>query len=127
MARPFLRKSSTPSKLLTEIFAGSKSPLKWSVEAGDFLVSPAIRETFSKMRQSHEGAGMMKLVQPLFLPGGIALTAVSANTASADDLADIMASGKLRVSIDLTSPPTGMLDQKLKPIGSAVETAQQLA
>jgi len=57
----------------------------------------------------------------------IVVTAFAAAPASADALADIKAAGKVRVSIDLASPPNGMLDGSLKAIGSDVETAELLA
>lgn len=47
--------------------------------------------------------------------------------ASADALADIKERGTLRAAIDLGSPPFGMTDGQMKPIGSEVESAQLLA
>lgn len=57
----------------------------------------------------------------------LAAAAFASAPASADALADIKAAGKLRVSIDLASPPNGMLDGSLKATGSDVETAELLA
>lgn len=56
-----------------------------------------------------------------------AMIALATAPASADTLSDIKAAGKLRVSIDLASPPNGMLDGNLKATGSDVETARLLA
>lgn len=47
--------------------------------------------------------------------------------ASADTLDTIKSRGKLFAAIDLGSPPFGMTDDKLQPIGSEVETAKLLA
>lgn len=47
--------------------------------------------------------------------------------ASADALADIKTRGTLRAAIDLGSPPFGMTDGAMQPIGSEVESAQLLA
>ncbi|WEO75019.1 transporter substrate-binding domain-containing protein [Agrobacterium vitis] len=47
--------------------------------------------------------------------------------AAADSFSDIKTAGKIRVAIDLASPPNGMLDAGLKPVGSDVETAELLA
>jgi polar amino acid transport system substrate-binding protein len=65
----------------------------------------------------------------LFTLVGLAasLTAFNVSAGSADDLSDIMASGKIRVSTDMGIPPSGMLDANLKPTGSDVETAQLFA
>jgi polar amino acid transport system substrate-binding protein len=57
----------------------------------------------------------------------MAVIAFAAAPASADALSDIKAAGKVRVSIDLASPPNGMLDGNLKATGSDVETAELLA
>ncbi|MCZ7450807.1 transporter substrate-binding domain-containing protein [Agrobacterium rhizogenes] len=57
----------------------------------------------------------------------LAVAAFAVAPASADTLADIKAAGKLRVSIDLASPPNGMLDGGLEATGSDVETAELLA
>ncbi len=51
----------------------------------------------------------------------------SATMAYADAYKDIMAAKKIRISTDLAIPPSGMLDTAMKPTGSDVETAQQLA
>src|SRR5689334_20119469 len=70
----------------------------------------------------------MKIHRLLALAGlAGALTAFSVAAASADQLADIMASGKIRISTDMGIPPSGMLDANLKPTGSDVETAELLA
>ena len=60
----------------------------------------------------------------------IAVTAaclVAVGTARADLLDDIMKAKTIRVSTDLAIPPSGMMDENMKPIGSDVETAQLLA
>jgi len=56
-----------------------------------------------------------------------AMASVVAAPAAADSFSDIKAAGKIRVAIDLASPPNGMLDASLKPVGSDVETAELLA
>lgn len=43
------------------------------------------------------------------------------------DLAEVKASGKLRVGVDLGAPFYGFVDEKLQPVGSDVEAAQLLA
>lgn len=57
----------------------------------------------------------------------LATTTFAGAPASADGRTDIKAAGKARVSIDLASPPNGMLDGSLKATGSDVETAELLA
>jgi len=47
--------------------------------------------------------------------------------AHADALDDIMATKKIRIATDLAIPPSGMIDDQMKPVGSDVETAQLLA
>ena len=47
--------------------------------------------------------------------------------ARADLLDDIMAAKKIRIATDLAIPPSGMIDDQMKPTGSDVETAQLLA
>lgn len=47
--------------------------------------------------------------------------------AHADVLDDIMAAKKIRIATDLAIPPSGMIDDQMKPTGSDVETAQLLA
>ena len=54
------------------------------------------------------------------------LTAFAA-PARADQLADIMKSGTLRISTDVAIPPAGMMDSAMQPTGSDVETARLLA
>jgi polar amino acid transport system substrate-binding protein len=51
----------------------------------------------------------------------------AAGPAQADQLDDIMKSGRLRVATDVAIPPAGMVDSQMRPIGSDVETAQMLA
>ena len=58
------------------------------------------------------------------LLGAAALGAINAH---ADQLDTIMAAKKLRVAIDMAVPPYSMKDDKLKLIGSDVETAELLA
>lgn len=48
-------------------------------------------------------------------------------TAAANSYEEIMEAGRIRVSIDLSIPPSGMLDDRLRPVGSDVETAELLA
>lgn len=71
---------------------------------------------------------MMKNLRNTLVAGMTAalLTQLPA-TALADQYADIMAAGKIRVATDLAIPPSGMLDGDLQPIGSDVETARLLA
>ncbi|WP_044528058.1 transporter substrate-binding domain-containing protein [Herbaspirillum sp. B65] len=57
----------------------------------------------------------------------LGLLLLGASTAQADQLDTIMAAKKLRVAIDLAVPPYSMKDDKLKLIGSDVETAQLMA
>ena len=65
------------------------------------------------------------LLNAIILSGLIGLG--SAAPAFADALADIKARGALRAAIDLGSPPFGMHDAAMQPIGSEVESAQLLA
>ncbi len=53
--------------------------------------------------------------------------ALGAGSAHADQLDTIMAAKKLRVAIDMATPPFAMKDDKLNLIGSDVETAKLLA
>lgn len=53
--------------------------------------------------------------------------AFASGAAHADALKDIRAAKKIRIAVDTGSPPYGMVDAALKPIGSDVETAQLLA
>lgn len=70
----------------------------------------------------------MKSLKTLTAMGAIcAALLVPLGAASADSLSDIMAAKKIRVATDLAIPPSGMLDEALKPVGSDVETAQLLA
>lgn len=64
------------------------------------------------------------------LLGGLAALAVlwaGAGPARADQLADIMKSGTIRIATDVAIPPAGMMNAQMQPIGSDVETAQLLA
>lgn len=56
-----------------------------------------------------------------------AVMAFTAGLAQADQLEDVRAAKKLRVAIDLGSPPFGMNDASMNPTGSDVETARLLA
>jgi polar amino acid transport system substrate-binding protein len=47
--------------------------------------------------------------------------------ALADQLSDIKAAGVIRVATDMGVPPYGMMDAKLQPVGSDVDTAKLLA
>jgi len=63
---------------------------------------------------------------------GLALAAVLALLsvglpALADTLDDIRQAKKIRIAIDLAIPPFGMVDDKLQPTGSDVDTARLLA
>jgi polar amino acid transport system substrate-binding protein len=51
----------------------------------------------------------------------------AALAAHADLLDDIMKAKKIRISTDMAIPPAGMMDAKMQPIGSDVETARLLA
>lgn len=53
--------------------------------------------------------------------------AAAGNTAHADQFDDVRAARKLRVAIDLGSPPFGMNDAAMNATGSDVETARLLA
>ncbi|UIN21724.1 transporter substrate-binding domain-containing protein [Herbaspirillum frisingense] len=57
----------------------------------------------------------------------LGLMLLTGNAAHADQLDTILAAKKLRVAIDLAVPPYSMKDDKLKLIGSDVETAQLMA
>jgi len=60
------------------------------------------------------------------LCASIALVAI-AGVAQADQLDDVRAAKKIRVAIDLGSPPFGTNDASMNPTGSDVETARLLA
>jgi len=60
------------------------------------------------------------------LCAGVALLAI-AGVAQADQLDDVRAAKKIRVAIDLGSPPFGTNDASMNPTGSDVETARLLA
>jgi polar amino acid transport system substrate-binding protein len=60
------------------------------------------------------------------LCAGIALVAI-AGAAQADQLDEVRAAKKIRVAIDLGSPPFGTNDMQMNPTGSDVETARLLA
>ena len=64
-----------------------------------------------------------------FVRGLIAGTVLAAfaGVALADQLDDVRAAKKIRVAIDLGSPPFGMNDSAMKATGSDVETARLLA
>jgi len=68
----------------------------------------------------------MNLLKIIALTTSMAIMA-SSTIAHADAYKDIMAAKKIRISTDLAIPPSGMLDTAMKPTGSDVETAQQLA
>lgn len=71
---------------------------------------------------------MMKNLGKMLAAGmTVAVLAQLPVAAMADQYADIMAAGKIRVATDLAIPPSGMLDDDLQPIGSDVETARLLA
>lgn len=60
------------------------------------------------------------------LCAGMALVAI-AGAAQADQLDEVRAAKKIRVAIDLGSPPFGTNDAQMNPTGSDVETARLLA
>ncbi|WP_449257199.1 transporter substrate-binding domain-containing protein [Bosea sp. (in: a-proteobacteria)] len=66
-----------------------------------------------------------KIVTRILAAGIVATVAMGA--ARADQYADIVKSGKLRVSTDFAVPPFGMLDAALQPTGLDVESAKLLA
>lgn len=68
----------------------------------------------------------MKTIRKMLAAGAV-MAALAPGLAVADQYADIMAAGKIRVATDLAIPPSGMLDADLQPTGSDVETAQLLA
>ena len=63
------------------------------------------------------------------LIAGLAFAALSLSfaPAQADTLDNIKKAGKVRIAIDTAIPPFGMIDDKLQPTGSDVDTAQLLA
>lgn len=70
----------------------------------------------------------MKAFKTLTIAGAVcAALAATVSIASANAYDRIIEAGKIRVSTDLAIPPSGMLDEALKPIGSDVETAKLLA
>lgn len=63
-----------------------------------------------------------------FIISALTLTLLGASLlAKADTLSDIKERKKVLVGIDLTFPPFGLMDAKLKPIGSDVSAAKMLA
>jgi polar amino acid transport system substrate-binding protein len=48
-------------------------------------------------------------------------------TAHADTLAEIKARKKVLIGVDMGTPPFGMLDEKMQPQGSEIETARTIA
>ncbi|SMH45984.1 transporter substrate-binding domain-containing protein [Azospirillum agricola] len=63
----------------------------------------------------------------LIAAAGVAMLASLTAPAFADSLDTIKANKKIRVAIDLGSPPFGMNDSAMQPTGSDVETAKALA
>ena len=63
------------------------------------------------------------------LIAGLALATLSLSfaPAQADTLDNIKKAGKVRIAIDTAIPPFGMIDDKLQPTGSDVDTAQLVA
>ncbi|WP_076862139.1 transporter substrate-binding domain-containing protein [Bradyrhizobium mercantei] len=53
--------------------------------------------------------------------------ALGASGAAADSLDEIKKRGKIRIGVDLGSPPFGMTDAQMKPTGSDVESARLIA
>lgn len=58
---------------------------------------------------------------------GTTTLACAGQAARADMLDDITKAGKIRIATDLAIPPSGMIDNAMKPTGSDVETAELLA
>jgi polar amino acid transport system substrate-binding protein len=69
----------------------------------------------------------MKLTKLIFQAAAISAFAMSAVAAHADTLDNIRQAKKIRIAIDLALPPAGMIDDKMQPTGSDVETARLLA
>lgn len=64
----------------------------------------------------------------LHLAAALGVAAVSmAGVARANQLDDIKKAGVIRVATDMGVPPYGMMDDKLQPVGSDVDTAKLLA
>jgi polar amino acid transport system substrate-binding protein len=57
----------------------------------------------------------------------VAALSVASLAAHADQLDDIRAAKKIRISVDLSSPPSGMTDANMKPTGSDYDVAVLLA
>ncbi|QKJ86088.1 Amino acid ABC transporter [Paramixta manurensis] len=70
----------------------------------------------------------MQITKKIALAGALfSVMALHSVSAASNAWQEIKARGTLRVATDMSLPPSGMLDAKLKPIGSDVETAQLLA
>lgn len=65
-----------------------------------------------------------RILNAALVLGAVCLTAASADARS---LKEIMDSGTIKIATDMGIPPSGMLDSNLKPTGSDVETAKLLA
>ncbi|NHT75533.1 amino acid ABC transporter substrate-binding protein (PAAT family) [Rhizobium sp. PP-F2F-G38] len=57
----------------------------------------------------------------------IGLPVLGGSNAMADTLADIQQRGKIRIAVDLGSPPFGMTDAQMQPTGSDIESARLVA
>ncbi len=69
----------------------------------------------------------MKLNQLLVRTAIATGLAFATLVAQASTLDDIRAAKKVRISVDLANPPSGMTDAKMNPVGSDVEVAALLA
>jgi polar amino acid transport system substrate-binding protein len=70
---------------------------------------------------------MTKQTLLVCLTAAACLLGLTAGPARADQLDDIMHSGKIKIATDIAIPPAGMVDAQMHPIGSDVETAELLA
>jgi polar amino acid transport system substrate-binding protein len=69
----------------------------------------------------------MKALLALSLTLVVGALAIAGRAAHADTLDDIRAARKIRISVDLSSPPSGMTDASMKPTGSDYDVAVLLA
>jgi polar amino acid transport system substrate-binding protein len=68
----------------------------------------------------------MNLIK-VILSIGLILGLLGVKTSHADDLDMVLAAKKIRVGIDFSTPPYGMLDEKLQQTGTDIEYARLLA
>ena len=69
----------------------------------------------------------MKLISFISQSTIVTALALAGLAAHADTLDSIRAAKKIRISVDVASPPSGMIDSAMRPIGSDVEVATLLA